>query len=192
MNLNELLGDAYKENMTIDEINAALAGMDFVSRAEVEKNTVSKKLFDKTASQLAEEKRKNSSQKAAADDATAQLMERIAVLENENKEAKRNESIASTKASLIAQGYDDALAAETATAVADGDFAKVIENQGKFLANKTKELEDKALNGTKAPAGGSATGTAMTKEKLRAMSAQERYEFSVKNPEEYKTIYGGN
>ena len=192
MNLNELLGDAYKENMTIDEINAALASVDFVSRAEVEKNFVSKKLFDKAASQLAEEKRKNSSQKAAADDATAQLMERITVLENENKEAKRNESIASTKASLIAQGYDDALAAETATAVADGDFAKVIENQGKFLANKTKELEDKALNGTKAPAGGSATGAAMTKEKLRAMSAQERYEFSMKNPEEYKTIYGGN
>lgn len=192
MNLNELLGDAYKENMTIDEINAALASVDFISRAEVEKNFVSKKLFDKTASQLAEEKRKNSTQKAAADDANTQLMERITVLENEVKESKRNESIASTKASLIAQGYSDALAAETATAVADGDFQKVIENQGKFLANKTKELEEQALNGTKAPAGGSATGTVMTKEKLRAMSAQERYEFSVKNPEEYKTIYGGN
>ena len=40
MNLNELLGDAYRENMTVEEINAALAGMDFVSRTEVNSNFV--------------------------------------------------------------------------------------------------------------------------------------------------------
>ena len=32
----------------------------------------------------------------------------------------------------------------------------------------------------------------MTLEKLRKMTPQERYDFSVKNPEEYKKIYGGN
>jgi hypothetical protein len=31
----------------------------------------------------------------------------------------------------------------------------------------------------------------MTKEKLQAMSVQDRLEFSQKNPEEYKKIYGG-
>ena len=31
----------------------------------------------------------------------------------------------------------------------------------------------------------------MTLDKLRKMSPQERYEYSVKNPEEYKTLYNG-
>jgi hypothetical protein len=31
----------------------------------------------------------------------------------------------------------------------------------------------------------------MTKEKLKAMTPNERFEFSQKNPEEYKKIYGG-
>ena len=32
----------------------------------------------------------------------------------------------------------------------------------------------------------------MTLDNLRKMSPQERLEFSQKNPEEYKSLYGGN
>jgi hypothetical protein len=32
----------------------------------------------------------------------------------------------------------------------------------------------------------------MTKEKLRGMTVQERYDYSVNHPEEYKKLYGGN
>ena len=32
----------------------------------------------------------------------------------------------------------------------------------------------------------------MTIEKFRKMTPQERYDFSEKHPEEYKTLYGGN
>ena len=71
MDLMTLLGDAYKENMTLDEINIALSGRDMIDRSELNANFVSKKLFDKTASQLAEEKRKNGAQRTAADDLTA-------------------------------------------------------------------------------------------------------------------------
>lgn len=41
------------------------------------------------------------------------------------------------------------------------------------------------------PVGGKSTDT-ITKEKLRAMTPQERYDFSVQHPEEYKNLYGGN
>lgn len=56
MDLKTLLGDAYKEGMTIDEINAALADKNFVDPATLPKS-VSKDLFDKTASELAKVKK---------------------------------------------------------------------------------------------------------------------------------------
>nr|DAJ41237.1 MAG TPA: hypothetical protein [Caudoviricetes sp.] len=40
------------------------------------------------------------------------------------------------------------------------------------------------------PAGKDTGG--MTIEKFRKMTPQERYDFSEKHPEEYKTLYGGN
>ena len=54
-----------------------------------------------------------------------------------------------------------------------------------------KELRSELLKETPSPEGGNSSDT-MTKEKLKGMTAQERYEFSVKNPEKYKEIYGGN
>ena len=55
--LKELLGDAYKEGMTIEEIDAALADKDLVDRFTLGE-VVSKKTFDKTASELASLKKK--------------------------------------------------------------------------------------------------------------------------------------
>lgn len=55
--LKTLLGDAYKEGMTVDEINKALADKDLVDRSTLPK-TVLKETFDKTASELAELKKK--------------------------------------------------------------------------------------------------------------------------------------
>ena len=48
MDLKTLLGDAYKENMTLDEINEALEGMNLVDPSTLPKS-VSKEVFDKTA-----------------------------------------------------------------------------------------------------------------------------------------------
>lgn len=55
--LKELLGDAYKEGMTIEEIEAALVDKDLVDRSTLGE-VVSKKTFDKTASELASLKKK--------------------------------------------------------------------------------------------------------------------------------------
>jgi DNA-binding transcriptional MerR regulator len=56
MDIKTLLGDAYKEGMTIDEINAALADKNFVDPATLPKS-VTKDVFDKTASELAKVKK---------------------------------------------------------------------------------------------------------------------------------------
>jgi len=55
--LKELLGDAYKEGMTIEEIEAALVDKDLVDRSTLGE-VVNKKTFDKTASELASLKKK--------------------------------------------------------------------------------------------------------------------------------------
>jgi hypothetical protein len=56
MDLKTLLGDAYKENMTLDEINEALADKNFVDPSTLPKS-VEKSVFDKTASELAKVKK---------------------------------------------------------------------------------------------------------------------------------------
>lgn len=56
MDLKDLLGDAYKEGMTIEEINKALIGKTLVDPETLPKS-VTKETFDKTASELAKYKR---------------------------------------------------------------------------------------------------------------------------------------
>lgn len=159
MDLKALLGETYRSDMTLAEIEAALAGIVIHTDAEVKANFVSKNIFDRTASQLAEVKRNGAAAASQAKTELEQALERIGVLESEAKENKRTTLIADTKASLIAQGYDEALAGETATAMADNDMAKVIVNQGKFLAAQKQSMREELMRGTPAPAaGGSAAG----------------------------------
>ena len=73
----------------------------------------------------------------------------------------------------------------------DNDLAKIIENQGKFLASKTQAIKDELLKDTKPPVTGNGTVT-MTREDLSKMSLPEKAKFAVEHPEQYKEIYGGN
>ena len=57
MDLKAVLGDAYKEGMTLAEVETALAGITMHTDEEVRTNYVAKRLFDKTASDLAAAKR---------------------------------------------------------------------------------------------------------------------------------------
>ena len=72
-------------------------------------------------------------------------------------------------------------------------YSKIYKNA--LLANDfsdvEKRIKSEILKDTPKPGGGNSSNQ-MTKEKLRGMSSQERYKFSVEHPEEYKQIYGGN
>jgi hypothetical protein len=88
-------------------------------------------------------------------------------------------------------GYEEALAADAAVALADGDMEKLFSYQQQHQEALEKKIRADALKGTSKPVGDKANG-AMTLDNLRKMSAQERYEFSKQNPDEYKALYGGN
>lgn len=65
MNLKELLGDAYKEGMSFEEIEAALADKELVDPSTLPKS-VSKEVFDKTASELSKVKKELQALKEAS------------------------------------------------------------------------------------------------------------------------------
>ena len=56
MELKDLLGESYKDGMTLEEINQALADKKFVDAQSLPKS-VSKEVFDRTASELAAKKK---------------------------------------------------------------------------------------------------------------------------------------
>lgn len=152
---------------------------------------VKKEVFDKTASELADSK-KQLREKMSADEIKAKEdAERQEKLQSDYDALLKKVSISENKAKLLALGYEDKLASDTAEAMTEGNIEKVFANQKKHLEAVEKKIREDVLHTTPKPEGGSSSNT-MTKEKFRGMSASERYEFAQKNPEEYKQIYGGN
>ena len=152
---------------------------------------VKKEVFDKTASELADSK-KQLREKMSADEIKAKEdAERQEKLQSDYDALVRKVALSENKAKLLGLGYEDKLASDTAEAMLEGNLDKVFANQKKHLEAVEKKIREDVLHNTPKPEGGSSSNT-MTKEKLKAMSAIERYEFSQTNPEEYKQIYGGN
>ena len=152
---------------------------------------VKKDVFDKTASELAGVK-KQLKDKMTDDEAAKQKeQEEREELQKNYETLLRKSTVAEHKAELLGMGYDEKLAQETAEAMADGDTAKVFANQKKHLEAVQKKVRAEALKDTPKPTGDGDSKT-MTIEKLRKMSPQERYDYSVKNPEEYKALYAEN
>lgn len=152
---------------------------------------VKKDIFDKTASELAA-KKKELNEKLTEDEQKKQKeQEEREELQSKYDKLLRESEVSKFKAKLLGMGYEEKLADATAEAMADGDTEKVFANQKKHLENVEKKVRAEALKDTPKPTPDGDSKT-MTLEKLRKMSTQERYEFSVKNPEEYKTLYGGN
>lgn len=171
MNLKDLLGAAFKDGMTLEEIDAALADRNLLDASEVEKQVnnrtaAQKRLLDAANKKVEEANKKLADAEklnTAAGSENAELLARISTLEEERKQDKRAAAIAKDTAAYVAMGYSQELAQSTAEALADGDNAKVTENMSAFIAQKTQSIEqavkDQLLNGTKPPAGGGDGGS---------------------------------
>ena len=186
-NLKSLLGDKYKEGMTIEE----LMSLD-VDEPKVDMSKfVSKELFDKAASETANYKKQLKANMSEAEQKAAEEAEKYAAIVAERDQLKQEKAIAENAKGLVAIGYDEALANEVATALFNGDAAAVIKAQAKFVDAQKKAVLAEAVKETPAPPADNGGEKVMTKENLMKMSPAERFEFSQKNPEEYKKLYGG-
>ena len=187
-NLKELLGDKYKEGMTIEEL------MDLdVEEPKVDLSKfVSKELYDKAASDTANYKKQLKANMSEAEQKAAEEAERYAAIVAERDQLKAEKAIAESAKGLIAIGYDEATATEVATALFHGDTETVIKAQAKFVDAQKKAVLAEAVKNTPVPPAAGSGGVEITKEALRKMTPMERFEFSQKNPEQYKQIYGGS
>ena len=190
MNIRDLLGDAYREDMTLEDIENALVDVELPTDNSAEitrlKNALSK------SNSEASDYKKQLREKMSADEIKAKEdAEAREKLQSDYDALLKKVSISENKAKLLGLGYEDKLADETAEAMVNGELDKVFANQKKHLDNLEKKIRSEILKETPKPDGGNSSDT-MTKEKLRGMSSQERYKFSVEHPEEYKQLYGGN
>ena len=190
MTLKDLLKDAYQEGMSLEDIENALGGIELPVDQSAEIDRL-KNALSKSNSESAEYKRQLKAKMTDDELKAKEDAEKWEKIEKERDELLREKAISTNKVRLLALGYDESLADETAEAMVNGELDKVFANQKKHLDNVEKKIKSEILNKTPKPDGGSSSNQ-MTKEKLRAMSPQERYNFSVEHPEEYKQVYGGN
>jgi arsenate reductase-like glutaredoxin family protein len=150
--LSDLLGTAYKEGMTEEEISAALETANSGSEAEVNRL---KAALSKANSEAADYKKQLRTKQTDDEANAAAQKEEHDKLAQENTELKRSIALSEKKAKLLAMGYDETLATETATAMVDGDMDKVMANQSKYLEVQKKNIQADHMKKTPRPAGGS-------------------------------------
>ena len=153
--LSDLLGEAYKEGMTEDEISAALEGKKSSSEAEMSRL---KNALTKANSEAAEWKKKVREYQTDEEAKAAAQKEEFEKIMQENADLKRAANISDKKAKLISLGYDEKAADETAIAMIDGDLEKVIANQAVFLEAQKKNAVADQLRKTPRPNGNGSDG----------------------------------
>ena len=189
--LKELLGKAYKEGMSLEEINSALADLTFHTDSDF---TNLKNNISKLTSECKEWKTKYQSTLDAGELAKQQAEEDRKTMLEELNTLKRDKNIADLKSQFLGIGYSEELASDTAIATLDGNTAKVLENQKKFadelVANTKKDL----IKDNPKPQGTSNTSGsgAMTREAFMKLSPSQKSDFIANHREEYNEIYSEN
>lgn len=152
--LSDLLGEAYKEGMTEEEISTALqtAGAGQSNTAELDKL---KAQLSKANSEAADYKKQLRSKQTADEAAAAEQKAAMDKLTQENADLKRSFALSDKKAKLITMGYDEKLADSTAVAMVDGDMDTVMANQAKFNESREKAIQAELMKKTPRPAAGS-------------------------------------
>ena len=146
-------------DMTAEQKLAALEAFEYEDNsAELErmKNAVSK-----ANSEAADWKKKHNAlldedgkKKQAEEEARAADAQKYADLEAKYNELAKKSTISEYKANYLAQGYDEALAKETAEALANGDMAKVFTNAEKFKTALEAKIKADLIDNTPKPGGG--------------------------------------
>lgn len=146
------------ESMTAEQKIAALQGFDFPDPDY--SGWVRKETFDKTASDLAAKKKELSAKLTEDERRQQEQDEKWNNMQKELADLRKEKTVAGYKAKLVAQGYDEALADQTAAAMESGDMATVFANNQKFLEGYAKKIVADKLKGTPRGADGGTGGAA--------------------------------
>ena len=176
--------DGYKPEMSPEEKLALLDK--YEAPAPDYTGYIKKDSFDKTASELAEAKRQLKAKMTEDEQKEAERIAADAAIKAELDALRKETATSKNKAKFLGLGYDEKLAAETATALADGDMDKVFANQQIHIDNVKKAERAASLAGDPKPPAGSGGGTKITKEQFDAMGYSERLKLHNEQPELFK------
>ena len=143
--------DGYADMSAEDKLKALESFEYEDNAAELERQ---KNALSKANSEAAEWKRKHNALLSEDEKKKQEDADKLAQMEKELSELRKGKTVSEYKAKFIAQGYDEALAEDTAKAMADGDSAKVFANQSKFLEDYAKKVKADALKKTPKPTSG--------------------------------------
>ena len=190
MNIKDLLKDAYKEGMTIEDVEKALEGIELPNDGSAEIDRL-KAALSKSNAEAADWKKQLREKMSAEEIKAKEDAEKMDEVIKERDALARKFAIIENKSRLLGLGYEDALANEVAEAMVNGDNEKVFAAHKKHLDSVEKKIRESVLKDTPKPNGGNGSPS-MTKEAFSKMSVAEQYTFSKEHPEEYKQLYGGN
>ena len=148
---------------------------------------VSKDVFDKKASEAASLSKQLKAHMTDEEKAKAESEARQKDLEEKYNALLTRTQIADNKASLIAIGYDEKLAEDTAKAMVEGDIATVIKNQQVVIAAAEKKAKGEAMLNTPNPKN-EVNNASITKDQFDSMSYAEMAELYQTNPDLYKNL----
>lgn len=136
-------------DMSVEEKLAALEAYEYSDNSdELEKLKTS---VSKANSQAADYKRQLKEATANLGKATEESNSELTAIKEQLAALQREKAISENTASFIAQGYDKALAIDSATALMDGDSAKLFANMQKFMADHDKAVQAQLVRSTERP-----------------------------------------
>lgn len=115
---------------------------------------VSKSTYDKVASELAAAKKQLRAKMTEDEQKEADRLANEEQMKTELETLRREKTLSNYKASYLSQGYEEALAEATATAMVDGDMDTVFANMKKHSDGMEKALRAKILKETPTPPAG--------------------------------------
>ena len=156
--LQDILGTAWRDGMSIEDINNALAGVNLnANQQEIEKL---KTAVSRANSEAAEFKRQLRDATTTATDADKAWQTKYQDLEKRFGALERERNIGAHKTRFLELGYDGTLAESTATAMVDNDLETVFKNHKAFLEAHDKKVLQDTLRQTPRP-GSTQTGNAV-------------------------------
>lgn len=142
----------------------------------------------KANSEAAEWKKKHNALLSEDEKAKQEQADYIAQLQKQNEELLKERDVAKYRTELLAMGYSDELATETAEALFNGDIAKVLKNQATFVTGQKKAVIADAVKSTPKPPVDNDGGKTLTKAEFSKMSLDEQLKVFNETPELYHEL----
>ena len=160
-------------DMTAEEKVSALEAYTIEIPADPEMEKL-KQAVSKANSEAAEWKRKHNALLSDEERKKQESADTLAKMEEELTALRRDKVIAEHKAKFLSLGYDESLALDTASAMADGNMNLVFANMASFQETHDKNILAQTIKATPVPPAGTATVDVTASYAKKIADAQQR------------------